>query len=318
MTKNQEVAELLKSFAKYYSIAGDVYRSMAYRRAAVTIESLDKDILIYQNQLEILPMIGPSIAEKIKEYLITGKSSSLEELKREVIKDGFKVEIYEIEGFGPSTIEELFSHFTIRNMEELENVLKSRAIMNLPGFGEKKVKKLLASLEEHKLGGIRRNIPFLEAWSVANSLIDSLKDPNIDKISIAGSLRRMKSTVNDIDIIASIRKPNGKWLLEKFTKLEDVKRIISMGETKAIIVLKNGIQADLRVVQPEEYYTALQYFTGSAEHNIKLRVIAKEKGYLLSEYGLSERDTNIRIPINSEEELYQKLGLPYLEPSKRI
>ncbi len=316
MTKNKEVAELLRSFSKYYSIAGDTYRSMAYRNAAVTIENLDKDILIYQNQLEILPRIGPSIAAKIKEYLNTGKSSSLEDLKRNVIKDGFKAEIYDIEGFGPSTIEELFSHFTIRNIEDLENVLKSKTILSIPGFGEKKVKKLLASLEEHKLGGIRRNIPFLEAWSVANSLIDGLKDPNIDKISIAGSLRREKSTVNDIDIISSV-KGNGKWLLEKFTKLGDVKRIISIGETKAIIVLKNGIQADLRVVQPEEYYTALQYFTGSAEHNIRLRIIAKDKGYLLSEYGLSERDTDKRIPINSEEELYEKLGLKYPEPSKR-
>lgn len=316
MTKNKEVAELLRSFAKYYFIAGDTYRSMAYRNAAVTIENLDKDIIIYQNQLEILPRIGPSIAAKIKEYLTTGKSSSLEELKRTIVKDEFKAELYEIEGFGPSTIEELFSHFTIRNMEDLENILKSKTILSIPGFGEKKVKKLLTSLEEHKAGGIRRNIPFLEAWSVADSLLNNLKDPNIYKISIAGSLRRRKSTVNDIDIIASV-KGNGKWLLEKFTKLTDVKRIASMGETKAIVVLKNGIQTDLRVVQPEEYYTALQYFTGSAEHNIRLRIIAKDKGYLLSEYGLFERDTNKRIPINLEEELYQKLGLPYSEPSKR-
>jgi len=316
LTKNKEVAELLRSFAKYYYIAGDNYRSMAYRKAAITVENLDKDILIYQNQLTILPNIGPSIAAKIKEYLTTGKSESLEELKRTVIKDSFKAELYEIEGFGPSTIEELFRHFTIRNMEDLENVLKSKAVISLPGFGEKKVKKLLASLEEHKLGGIRRNIPFLEAWSVANSIIDNLKGPNVEKISIAGSLRRMKSTVNDIDIIASV-KGNGKWLLEKFTKLGDVKRVVSMGETKAIVVLKNGIQADLRVVQPEEYYTALQYFTGSAEHNIRLRVIAKDKGYLLSEYGLFERDTGKRIPINSEEEIYEKLGIQYPEPSKR-
>ena len=319
MTKNKEVADLLRSFAKYYSIAEDNFRSMAYRNAAMTVDNLDQDISLFQDvqQLKNLPRIGISIAEKINEYLTTGRSESLEELKHSVVRDSFKTEVYDIEGFGKSTIEILFRHFTIRNMEELENVLKTRAVTNIPGFGKKKAHKLLEALKEHESGGIRRNIYLLEAWESANLLLDDLKDENIEKISVAGSLRRMKPTVNDIDIIASVKENKSQEILVKFTKSEQVKRVVQLGETKATIILKNGIQADMRVVKPEEYYTALQYFTGSKEHNVQLRAIAKDKGYLLSEYGLFDRKTDERIIINSEEEIYEKLGVPYPEPTKR-
>lgn len=328
MTKTEEqlklskdVVALLRNFAKYYSIAEDNYRSMAYRNAANTIENLEEDISLYKDisKLTTLPRIGPSIAEKIKEYLETGRSESLEELKRTVVRgDSFKAELYEIEGFGKSTIEELFGHFTIRNMEELENVLKTKAVRHIPGFGEKKAKKLLNSLEEHKSGGIRRNIFLQEAWDSADLLLNDLKkEQNIEKISVAGSLRRMKPIVNDIDIIASVKGNKEHDILLKFTKSEQVKRVISIGDTKATVILKNGIQADMRVVKPEEYYSALQYFTGSKEHNIQLRAIAKDKGYLLSEYGLFVRNTEERIEISSEQELYGKLGVQYPDPTKR-
>jgi DNA polymerase (family 10) len=316
---NKDVATLLRNFAKYYSIAEDNYRSMAYRNAANTIENLEEDISLYQDidKLTALPKIGPGTAEKIKEFLDTGKSESLEELKRTVVPDSFKAELYEIEGFGKSTIEELFRHFTIRNMEELENVLKTKAVRHIPGFGEKKAKKLLISLEEHRSGGRRRNIFLQEAWDTADLLLNGLKDENIEKISVVGSMRRMKPIVNDIDIIASVNADKGHDILLKFTKLEQVKRVVSIGDVKAIVVLKNGIQADILVVKPEEYYTALQYFTGSKEHNIQLRIIAKDKGYLLSEYGLFVRNTDERIEISSEEELYGKLGVQYPDPTKR-
>ena len=318
MSKNKEVADLLRNFAKYYSIAEDNFRSMAYRNAATTIDNLDQDIALFDiEKLKNLPRIGIGIAEKIREYLTTGKSESLEELKHTVVKDSFKADLYDIDGFGKSTIEVLFKHFTIRNLDELENVLKTRAVTHIPGFGKKKAQKLLQSLKEHKSGGIRRNIPLLEAWESANSLLDDLKDDNIEKISVAGSLRRMKPIVNDIDIIASVKDGRNQNILLKFTKSDQVKRVINLGDTKATIILKNGIQADMRVVKPDEYYTALQYFTGSKEHNVQIRSIAKEKGYLLSEYGLFDRKTDERVNINSEEELYEKLGIPYTEPTKR-
>lgn len=307
------------NFAKYYSIAEDNYRSMAYRNAAMTIENLDKDISLYKDidRLKDLPRIGQGIAEKIKEYLDTGRSESLEELKHTVIRDPFKAELYDIEGFGKSTIEELFGHFTIRNMEELENVLKSRAVRKLPGFGEKKAKNLLDSLKEHKSGAIRRNVFFQEAWYSAELLLNDMKNENIEKISVAGSLRRMKAMVNDIDIIASAKEGKGRDVLLRFTMSSQVRRVVMIGDTKATVILKNGIQADMRVVKPEEYYAALQYFTGSKEHNIQLREIAKDKGFLLSEYGLFYRDTEEAIPINSEEEIYEKLGVEYPDPTKR-
>ena len=323
---NKDIVALLRNFAKYYLIAEDNYRSMAYRNAANTIENLEEDISLYHDidKLVTLPRIGPGIAEKIKEYLDTGKSESLEELKHTVVHgDSFKAELYEIEGFGKSTIEELFRHFTIHNMEELENVLKTKAVRHIPGFGEKKAKKLLNSLEEHRSGGIRRNIFLQEAWDSADLLLNYLKDENIEKISVAGSLRRMKPIVNDIDIIASVKADESAKgykshdILLKFTKSEQVKRVISIGDTKAIVVLKNGIQADMLVVNSEEYYTALQYFTGSKEHNIQLRAIAKDKGYLLSEHGLFDRKTDERMEISSEQEIYGKLGVQYPDPTKR-
>lgn len=322
---NKDIVELLRAFAKYYSIAEDNYRSIAYRNAAMTIENLDRDISNHKDidELENLPRIGPGIAQKIKEFIDTGKSDSLEDLKHSVVRDPFKAELYDIEGFGKSTIEELFHHFSIHNMEELENVLKSKVVRKLPGFGEKKTKKLLKSLEEHKSGGIRRGIFYHEAMDSADLLINdiiadkSAKDDNIDKISIAGSLRRMKSMVNDIDIIASVKEGKGHDVLLKFTKSPQVKRVISIGDTKAIVVLKNGIQADMRVVNPDEYYTALQYFTGSKEHNIQLREIAKNKGYLLSEYELKDRKTDERVIINSEEDIYKILDVEYPDPTKR-
>lgn len=316
---NKDVAELLRNFAKYYSIAEDNFRSMAYRNAAMTIENLDSDISLYDiNQLHNLPRIGQSIAEKIKEFIDTGRSESLENLKHSVVRDSFQAELYDIEGFGKSTIEELFKHFKIHNMEELENVLRSKVVRKIPGFGEKKAKKLLASLQEHKSGGIRRNIFLQEAWDSADKLLEDMKDDNIEKLSVAGSLRRMKPLVNDIDIIASVKiGQNSRDILVKFTTSSQVKRVISIGETKASVVLKNGIQADIRVVKPEEYYSALQYFTGSKEHNIQLRAIAKEKGLLLSEYGLFDRKTEEHIPLNSEKDIYEKLGVDYPDPTNR-
>ena len=318
-TVNKDVVMLLRNFAKYYSIAEDNYRSIAYRNAANTIENLEEDISLYRDidKLVTLPRIGPGIAEKIKEYLDTGKSESLEELKHTVVRDPFKAELYEIEGFGKSTIEELFRHFTIRNMEELENVLKTKAVRHVPGFGEKKAKKLLISLEEHRSGGRRRNIFLQEAWDIAGLLLNDLKDENIEKISVVGSMRRMKPIVNDIDIVASVKADKSHDILIKFTKSGQVKRVVSIGDMKAIVVLKNGIQADILVVNPEEYYTALQYFTGSKEHNIQLRAIAKDKGYLLNEHGLFDRKTEGRIEISSEQEIYGKLGVQYPDPTKR-
>lgn len=317
MTKNKEVVDLLRSFAKFYAIAEDYFRSKSYRNAAMTIENMDQDIALVDD-LTTLPRVGEGIAEKIKEFLETGRCESLEELKHKVVPDEFKAELYDIEGFGKSTIEELFKHFTIKSLDDMENVLRTKAVRNLPGFGEKKAKKLLESLREHRTGGIRRNIPLQEAWDTADELLEYMKNDNIDKIAAAGSLRRMKFVVNDIDIIVSVKNGGrGKDVLTKFTKCDLVKRVVGMGDTKATVILKNGIQADMRVVTPEEYYAALQYFTGSKEHNISIREIAKNKGYLLNEYGLFYRDTDERVEINSEEDIYKKLGIEYPDPTKR-
>ena len=318
--KNQEVSDILRRISKYYSILGDTFRSLAYRNAASTIENLSDDVAKFtEEELVCLPSIGKSIGSKINEYLTTGKIKAFEELRLSLSGDKTKLELYEIEGFGKSSIDSLYQYFDIKSIDDVEEILESRAALMIPGFKEKKISKLLESLKEHNSGGIRRNVPLIEAMKTAVRLVKLIQSGvGVHKIAIAGSIRRLKSKINDIDILVSENELNlGKSMLRTFTSSKHVKRIIASGDSKASVILDNGIQADMRVVKPNEFYTALQYFTGSKEHNIELRKIAKEKGFKLSEYSLTKRNTGERIEIDSEEKLYKILGVKYLKPEKR-
>ena len=320
LNRNQEVAEILRKFGKYYSALDDRFRSIAYRNASLTIANLRDSVEDYsEKQLATLPSIGKSIASKITEYLNTGSSKNLIELKKIISKDSVRSELIDIEGFGAASIDALYETFHFKSIDEVEFILESGVAKLVPGFKEKKVKKLLDALKDHKSGGTRRDIPIKEAIIEAVAIYNKFKDGiGVDNIAIAGSIRRLKATVNDIDILISENDLGiGKAMLASFTSMKKVKRVVASGDSLAIVVLDNGIQVDMRIVKANEFHTALQYFTGSKVHNIQLRKIAIKKGYKLSEKGLFIRDTNKRIPINSEQELYAMLGIKYPEPQNR-
>mgnify|MGYP001567356753 FL=1 len=309
--KNQEVAKILYDIADLLEIKGElVFKFVAYRRAAQAIESLSRDIEdVYRDgKLDDVNGVGPGIAKKVVEYLETGRSKYLNDLKKG-LPPGFG-ELLALEGVGPKKVK-LFLEKKIKNLKELEAAAKAGKLRNIPTLGEKTEKNILHSIESAKKRGGRMLLG--HALLLADEIMDELKkNKNVVMISSAGSLRRMKETIGDIDVLVTSANPGA--VIEYFTKMKNVSSVIAQGSTKASVRLKNGIQADLRVLPEREYGSALMYFTGSKEHNIELRRMAIAKKMKLSEYGLF---SNKFVAGRSEEEVYRKLGLQYIEPEMR-
>jgi DNA polymerase (family 10) len=319
---NFELAKLFYDLADILEAQGVQWKPAAYRKAARTIESLQEPIEdIYGEKglkaLEEMPGIGESIAEKIVEFIKTGKISAYEkEMKK--LPSGF-TEMMEIQSLGPKKAKILYQKLKIRSIKDLEKAIKEHKIAKLKGFGPKSEENILAGLEMRKKRKERMLLG--EAVPTAEYIVNQLKKLNeIQHISPAGSLRRMKETIGDIDILVVPKdeKPATiKKIMNYFTTLPEVSRVLAKGETKSSVVLKNGIQADVRVLPDKIYGAALQYFTGNIDHNVKLRGIAIKKGFKLSEYGLFDRKTNRLVAGKTEEEIYKKLGLSYMEPELR-
>jgi len=314
---NLEIAKLFYEIADILELKNVEWKPRAYRKAAQVLESLSKDVQeIYENNgrkglLEI-PSVGKALADKIIEYLETKKIKEYEKLKASLPKGLY--ELMDIMGLGPKKIKELYSKLKIENLKDLEKAIKQHKISKLERFGEKSEENILKAIELHKKGKGR----FLlgQALPIAEHIFNELsKLKEVHKINIGGSLRRMQETVGDIDFL--ITSDNPKKVIDFFTRLPEVSRIIAKGETKSTVILKQGMQTDLRVLDDESYAGALQYFTGNKEHNIIMRNIAIKKGMKLSEYGLFYKKNNKRIPLKNEEELYNKLGLKYIEPELR-
>ena len=308
--KNREIAKILYEMADLLEIKGIEFKPRAYRRAAMNIESLSIDIeeLYKKGQLEKIPGVGKSIAEKIVEYLKTGRIKKWEELKKEIPVD---IEsLSSIEGLGPKMIKTLYEKLGVKNIDDLEKVAKQGRIRRLKGFGLKTEEKILENIEFAK----RKQERFILGYALpeANVILKKLK-PYVDKISLAGSIRRKKETIGDMDILAVSSKP--KVAMDIFTSMESVDKILAKGMTKSSIRLTSGIQVDLRIVDEKSFGSALQYFTGSKEHNIELRKIAIKKGYKLNEYGLFEDEK--QIAGENEEDVYKALGLQWIPPEMR-
>jgi DNA polymerase IV (family X) len=231
-----------------------------------------------------LPGVGESIAEKIIEYLKTGKIKELEELKREVPVD---VEtLTNIEGVGPKTVYKLYKALGIKTLEDLERACKEHKIRRLPGFGAKSEEKILKGIEFFKQSGKRFILGFI--FPIVEELTNYLKESGLAKeVVTAGSYRRKKETVGDIDILAISDKP--EKLMNYFVSFPEVDYIYGQGPTKTMVRLKNGLDVDLRVVPEESFGAALAYFTGSKEHNIQMRELAIKRGWKLNEYGLFDK-----------------------------
>jgi DNA polymerase (family 10) len=313
--KNSEVAELLYEIADYLEIKDVEWKPRAYRRAAGTIETHSEPIedVFERGELAKIPGIGESIAEKIADYLETGSIEYLEGL-REDVHEGLR-DLMNVEGIGPKTAQKLYMELEITSIDELEKAAKDQKIRELEGFGEKSEEDILRNIKMHRSHQER----FLLGYKLrdAEEIVKILKNrENISRVNLAGSIRRRKATIGDIDILITI-DGNHDEVMDFFTSMEQVDIVISRGERKGTVVLENGVQADLMIIAPETYGAALQYFTGNKQHNIKLRNIALEKNWKLSEYGLIDRENEDLIAGESEEQIYKALDLVYIEPELR-
>jgi DNA polymerase (family 10) len=319
---NFEISKIFYEIAGILEMKSVQWKPAAYRKAARSVESLQEPVEdLYRKgglkALEDLPGIGERIGKKIAEYVDTGKIKEYEKLRKQIPAEFY--ELIEIQSLGPKKAKILYQKLKIKSLADLEKAIKEHKIARLRGFGPKSEENILAGIELHKKRKSRMLLG--EAFPIAQLLVGQLKKLKEIKDAIAGgSLRRMKETIGDIDILVIPRdnKPaTTKKIMNFFTSLSEVSRVLAKGETKSTVVLKNGIQADVRVLPEKSAGAALQYFTGNVDHNVKLRGIAIKKGYKLSEYGLFDRKTNRLVAGRTEEEVYKKLGLPYIEPELR-
>ncbi len=315
--KNLEIAEIFYEIADILEMQNVQWKPQAYRKAARALESLSEDVAeIYKGggikALKEIPGIGEGLAKKIAQYIEKGKINEYERLKK-TIPRGLD-SLMDIEGLGPKKISYLYKRLKIKNLNDLKEAIKKQKIRNLAGFGIKTEENLIKSVEMFEKSHERFLLGI--AVPIAESIVNELKKTDgVHKVIAAGSLRRMKETVGDIDILVTSLQP--LKAIEKFSTLSEVDRVLAKGATKGTIVLKNGLQSDIRVVEDKSFGAALNYFTGSKDHNVRLRQIAVKKGWKLSEYGLFNRKTNKYIAGKTENELYKKLGMDYIEPELR-
>jgi DNA polymerase (family 10) len=311
---NTKIANMLFEIADLLELKGVQFKPRAYRRAAQNISSSSHDITKYyeSDKLKDIEGVGENIALKVKEIIETGSLEYLEDLRKEFPK-GLQ-EMMNIQGLGPKSLMKLYTELDIENIDELEEAAKNEKIRDIEGFGKKSEENILKNIKMYRkfqerflLGDI---LPLAE--NIENKLAD-LKE--VRRINVAGSIRRKKETIGDVDIL--IISPNPDAVMDFFTELEEVKRVVSKGHTRSTVITVKNLQVDLRVVEKESYGSALQYFTGSKEHNIKLRNIALKNNWKLSEYGLIDRESTETIASASEEEIYSSLGLDYIEPELR-
>jgi DNA polymerase (family 10) len=313
--KNKELAKIFNEISEYLEMDEVPFKPYAYQKAALTLETLKNDVEdLYKagglKALKSIPGVGESIAHKIEEYLTTGRIQYYEEFKKKmpIALD----EIVAVEGVGPKKAKVLYEKLEVKTLEELEAAAKNHKIAPLFGFGEKTEKNLLQAIEFLK--GSKGRFLLGEILPIANEVLKQLQRlPEVERLSTAGSLRRMKETIGDVDFL--VISTNSARVMDWFVSLPGVVKVWGQGATKSSVRLKEGFDMDIRVIPPESYGAALQYFTGSKEHNIALRKIAIDRGYKLSEYGLFQGAQ--MIAAQTEEEVYEKLGMPWIPPELR-
>ncbi len=310
--KNLEIAEIFSKMADILELKEEnIFKINAYRKASRILTDMKDDVeqLSRSNALREIPGFGKAIVGKIDEYLDTGKIVRYEELKTEIPKDLNK--LLKIQNLGPKTVILAYKKFKVRNIEDLQRVLDDGSFEKLPGMGAKKIESIKKNLK-YFLNSQKR-ISLGSALPIAEEIIDKLNQQiTLENISVAGSLRRNKETVGDIDIVVA---SNFKKVMDVFVQLPGVTEILGKGETKSSVRINEAFQVDLRVVAGESFGAALQYFTGSQAHNIKLRGLAKMQGLKINEYGVFKSET--KIAGANEEEFYGELGMLWIPPELR-
>jgi len=311
--KNKELADLFNKMADILEFKNEnPFKISAYRKASRIIGDLTQDIeeIAESGKLKDVPGIGEGMAEKIVEYLKTGRVSKYEEVRKGVSNE--LIAIMEIPGMGPKTLSMIHKERGIGNLSELEKALEDGSLIGLPGIGEKKVENIKRGIQLLKQSKGRMNLGI--AFPIAGRIVQALREKTgSQKIEWAGSLRRMRENIGDIDILAT--GPDKEKIIHTFVHLPEVKQVLASGETKASIIVEGGIQIDLRVVEEDSYGAALQYFTGSKAHNIHLRGIAKAKGIKVNEYGVFKGEK--KIGGKDEKDVYRTLGIEWIEPELR-
>jgi len=319
MDKDQ-VAGILVNIATLLELKGEnPFKSRAYLTAARALENISEplDKLIAEERLDEVKGIGESLRKKICELITTGKLAYYEELRAST-PPGL-VLMLEIPGMGPKKIKALHDELGIETIEQLEQACREGKVAKLKGFGEKTQTNICDGINRRRTYASRHLIS--EALPIAERLLEALRShPEVIRCSSAGSLRRHREVLGDIDLLASSRQP--EQVLTLFTTQPGILNVIAKGDTKASVLLEGGIQSDLRVVSDTEFPFALMYFTGSKEHNIVMRQRAIDRGLRLNEYGLFQsavetRDPNLRVACKTEAEVFEQLGLHYIPPEMR-
>jgi len=315
MMNNKQLASVFTLIANLLEIKGEIiYKTLAYRKAAESLDSLGREASEYwkEGKLADIPGVGKAIAEKIDELLSTGKLEFLEKVKKEVPESlaGW----LQVQSLGPKKIALIWKTLNITTLAELETAAKTGKLRDLPGMGAKSETAILEGIAA--LSRRSGRLPLGRAYPLAQEIVSVLKSvKGVVDAQPAGSLRRMRSTVGDLDILVAAK--DSKAVMEAFVNLKGVERVLGRGDTKASIEFFDGVRAQVWVHPPEKFGTALQYSTGSKDHNVKLRQIALDQGLSLSEHALTKTKGKGEILCATEEEVYKTLGLQYVPPELR-
>ena len=318
--KNAEIARLFAEMAQLLEIKGEsVFRVRAYERGAQNLETLAEDVAAVASRGELakIPGIGKGLAAHVAEYLGSGTIAELDGIRKEVPRG--LLALLEVRGLGPKTAKLLYDRLGIDSVEKLQQAAASGEILSVPGIREKTRENIVKGLAAHAAGQAR--LPLARALGVAEQIVAALRATGaVEAIEVAGSARRRRETVGDLDVlVTSGRAPR---VIEAFAALPGATAILARGDTKVSLIHTVGeggatIQVDLRVVEPAAYGAALQYFTGSRDHNVRLREIAQRKGLKISEYGVFDERTGARVAGATEAEVYEAVGLPWMPPELR-
>lgn len=312
--KNREIARMFSDIADIMEILEDnPFKIRAYRKAALNLEGLTQNIeeLSHKELLEI-PGVGQDLAAKIEEYLRTGTMATHEALKSKVPTGVFS--LLAIPNLGPKTAKTIYDQLGVTSIEELELAAAEHRLAGIRGIQQKTEENILKGIAAVKRG--RERQPLGRMLPAARALVDALKKrAKVERIEIAGSIRRRRDSIKDIDIIATSPDPAG--VMEAFTKLPQVEAVIMHGLTRSSVTIREGVQVDLRVVEPESFGAALAYLTGSKQHNVRLREMAVKRGLKINEYGIFREEDDQRLGGEQEEDVYRLLGLPFIPPELR-
>ena len=312
---NQELADIFQTIADLLEIKGEViYKILAYRKAADSLRDYGGSVYdVWQDgNLTDIPGVGKAISEKIDELYTTGHLQFLDKLSAEVPPS--LADLLEVPDLGPKKIALFWKELGITDLATLEAAARAGELQSLPGMGKKSEAKILAGIQA--LSRRTSRTPLWKAWPYAEELLAKLREmAGVERAAAGGSLRRMRETVGDLDLLVAAN--DSTLVMEAFTNLSEVFQVIGSGKTKSSVEFNNGLRAQLWVHPPERFGTALQYASGSKDHNVRLRELALDQGYSLSEHALTDVETGEEVLFSKEEALYQALGIPWIPPELR-